>query len=87
MNIDEVVRYTSQAMVLCMLISLPAVAASAIVGLGVAFFQAVTSLQDQSIAYAVKLLVVSAVLAVTAAWSGAQLVSFAKALMGVAFRP
>ena len=87
MNIDEVVRYTSQAMVLCLLISLPSVAASALIGLVVAFFQAVTSLQDQSIAYAVKLLVVGAVLALTAAWSGAQLVSFSRALIDVAFKP
>ena len=87
MNIDEVVRYTSQAMVLCLLISMPAVAASALIGLVVAFFQAVTSLQDQSIAYAVKLLVVGAVLALTAAWSGAQLVSFSRALVDVAFKP
>ncbi len=87
MNVDEVVNYTSQALVLCLVISLPAVGASAFIGLAVAFVQAVTSLQDQSIGYAVKLLVVGGALAVSAPWSGAQLVHFSKALMAVAFRP
>lgn len=87
MNIDEVIRYTSQAMMVCLIVSLPSVVASAVIGLGVAFLQAVTSLQDQSIAYAVKLLGVGAVLAATAVWSGSQLVSFSRALFEASFRP
>ena len=86
MNPDDIVRFTSQAMLVCLLVSLPAIVASAAIGLGVAFVQAVTSLQDASIAHAIKLLVVSAVIAVTAGWSGGQMVTFSHALMQAAFR-
>jgi type III secretion protein S len=83
---DDIIRFTSQAMLVCLLVSLPAIAASAVIGLAVAFFQAITSLQDASISHAIKLLVVSAVIAVTASWSGAQMVQFSQALLQAAFR-
>lgn len=86
MDADDIVRFTSQAMLVCLLVSLPAIAASAAIGLLVAFGQAVTSLQDASIAHAIKLLVVSAVIAVTAGWSGTQMVVFSHALLQAAFR-
>lgn len=87
MESDEIIRFTSQAMLVCLLVSLPAIVASAAIGLAVSFFQAVTSLQDASISHAIKLLVVSAVIAVTASWSGAQMVNFSQALLQAAFRP
>ncbi len=86
MESDDIIRFTSQAMLVCLLVSLPAIAASAVIGLAVAFFQAITSLQDASISHAIKLLVVSAVIAVTASWSGAQMVQFSQALLQAAFR-
>lgn len=86
MESDEIIRFTSQAMLVCLLVSLPAIVASAAIGLAVSFFQAVTSLQDASISHAIKLLVVSAVIAVTASWSGAQMVNFSQALLQAAFR-
>ncbi len=85
MNADDIVRFTSQAMVVCLMVSLPAIASSAIIGLVVAFFQAVTSLQDASIAHGIKLFSVSAVIAFTAPWAGAQMVVFAESLFAAAF--
>ncbi|MBP7565030.1 MAG: type III secretion system export apparatus subunit SctS [Burkholderiaceae bacterium] len=87
MNADDIVRFTSQAMVVCLLVSLPAIGSSALIGLVVAFFQAVTSLQDASIAHGIKLLVVSAVIAITAPWAGGQLLVFSQSLLQAAFRP
>ncbi|WP_195812359.1 type III secretion system export apparatus subunit SctS [Xylophilus rhododendri] len=86
MDSDDVIRFTSQAMLVCLLVSLPAIVSSALIGLLVAFLQAVTSLQDASISHGIKLLVVSAVIAVTASWSGAQMVDFSQALLQAAFR-
>lgn len=86
MTPDDIVRYTSQALLTCMLISLPAVACSAVVGMVVAFFQAITSLQDASIAYAIKLLSVSVAIVISAPWAGAQLLHFSASLLQVAFR-
>ena len=85
MNADDLVRFASQALMVCMLASLPTVVASAAVGLLVAFIQAVMSLQDQSISYGIKLLAVSAVLVLTAGWSGAQVLNFAQSLITAAF--
>ena len=87
MDSDDIIRFTLQAMLVCLLVSLPAIVSSAVIGLAVAFFQAVTSLQDASISHAIKLLLVSAVIAVTASWSGALMVTFSQALLQAAFHP
>ena len=55
MSYDTVIQLTSEALMLCLLLSLPAVAVSAIVGLLVSLVQAVTSLQDAAISQGVKL--------------------------------
>lgn len=86
MNPDELVHYAAQALTVCLLVSAPAVVSSAVSGLMVAFVQAITSLQDQSIAYGIKLLVVSVVLVVSAEWAGTQLLMFSKTLFTVAFK-
>jgi type III secretion protein S len=86
MNPDELVHYASQSLLVCLLVSAPAVVSSAVTGLMVAFVQAITSLQDQSIAYGIKLLVVSAVLVVSAEWAGTQVLMFSKNLFTVAFK-
>jgi len=86
MNANELALFASQALIVCLLISAPAVIASAVIGLVVAFIQAITSVQDQSIAYGIKLLVVSIVLVISAEWAGTKLVLFAKDLLRVAFK-
>lgn len=85
MDSDELVRYAAQALIVCLLVSAPAVLSSAVTGLLVAFVQAITSLQDQSISYGIKLLVVSVVLVFSAEWAGTQLLMFSKTLFTVAF--
>jgi type III secretion protein S len=86
MSPDDLVHYASQALIVCLLVSAPAVVSSAVTGLLVAFVQAITSLQDQSIAYGIKLMVVSLVLVLSAEWAGAQLLMFSKTLFTVAFQ-
>lgn len=87
MNTDDIVRYTSQALLVSLLVSLPAVLSSALIGLLVAFVQAITSLQDASIGHGIKLLAVSAIVIFTAQWSGSQLFVFSQTLWQVAFQP
>ena len=65
MNYDVVVQLTSEALMMCVLLSLPAVVVSALIGLIVSFFQAITSLQDSSISQGIKLLAVTGVVVVT----------------------
>ncbi len=86
MNPDELMRYASQALIVSLIVSAPAVVSSTVTGLLVAFVQAITSLQDQSIEYGIKLMVVSVVLVVSAEWAGMQLLNFSKTLFVVAFQ-
>lgn len=85
MNLDTIIRLTSQGLLTCLYVSLPVVAVSAGVGLLVSFLQAVTSMQDSSISYGVKLVAVTITIVILARWGGAQVESFAEAVMNAAF--
>lgn len=86
MTYDVVVQLTSEALMMCVLLSLPAVAVSAVIGLLVSFFQAITSLQDSSISQGIKLLAVTGVVVVTAPWAGATLMKFSENLFTAVFQ-
>ncbi|MBB3193674.1 type III secretion system export apparatus subunit SctS [Roseateles terrae] len=86
MNYDVVVQLTSEALLMCVLLSLPAVVVSAVIGLLVSFFQAITSLQDSSIAQGIKLLAVTGVVVVTAPWAGSTLMKFSENLFTAIFQ-
>ncbi|XHO07049.1 hypothetical protein ACEQUB_p00295 (plasmid) [Ralstonia syzygii] len=68
MDYDNITRLTSTALLLCLLVSLPAVGVAAIAGLLISFLQAITSLQDSSISHGLKLIIVSLVIVVAAPW-------------------
>ena len=70
---------------MCLMLSLPAVAVSAIVGLLISFVQAITSLQDSSISQGIKLLAVTVVVAICAPWAGSTLLRFSENLLAAMF--
>jgi len=76
----EVLELTKQALWLVLLLSGPPIAAAAVMGLVVAFLQAATQLQEQTLAYAVKFVVIIVTLFVTAALIGGTLYTFAERL-------
>ena len=78
MESDNIVQLASHALVMCLLVSLPAVAVAAVVGLLVSFGQAITSLQDQSISQGAKLIAVTVTLLVAAPWGAAIVLNFAR---------
>jgi type III secretion protein S len=80
MQYDTLIRMTSQALLLCLILALPAVLVSAVVGLLVSFVQAVTSLQDSSISQGIKLLAVGVVVFISAPWAGATLMQFSESI-------
>jgi type III secretion protein S len=86
MQHDNVIQLTSQALMMCLVLSLPAVVVSAVVGLLISFVQAVTSLQDSSISQGIKLLAVTVVVALAAPWAGATMLRFTENLLGAMFR-
>ncbi len=68
---------TREALYLVLIASGLPVVISLIVGLVIAVFQAATQLQEQTLSFAPKLVVVFGVLAVAGPWIGHQLVAFA----------
>lgn len=85
MEYDAITHLTTQALILCLMVSLPPVAVAAATGLLIAFIQAVTSLQDSSISQSVKLVVVTVVIVIAAPWGAAAIQNFARTLVQVMF--
>ncbi len=77
MELTTLATYVKQALLLVLWLSLPAVLVACVVGLGVAFLQAVTQVQDQTISFGIKLLAVIVAIVLTSPWLGAQLMNFA----------
>jgi type III secretion protein S len=86
MEYENIVRLTSEALLLCLMVSMPVVFVSAIVGLLVSFLQAITSLQDQSISQGAKMIVVTIVIVVAAPWGASIVFRFAETVMKVAMQ-
>jgi type III secretion HrpO family protein len=72
--------YSYQTLVLVAMLTLPAVITAATVGLLVGFLQAITQVNDASIAQAAKLVATIVVLLITVRWMGHELVTFTSQL-------
>ncbi|MCM5681486.1 type III secretion system export apparatus subunit SctS [Schlegelella sp. S2-27] len=86
MSYENVLQLTSEALLMCVVLSLPAVLVSALVGLLVSFFQAITSLQDSSISQGIKLLAVTVVVFIAAPWAGMTLLRFSENILVAIFQ-
>ncbi|MGH8778303.1 type III secretion system export apparatus subunit SctS [Paraburkholderia sp.] len=84
METDTLVRITTEGLLLCLSISLPVVIVSALSGLAISFLQAITSMQDQSISYAVKLVAVVATVLIMGTWGAAAVLRFANEIIVLA---
>ena len=73
MDSTVVIDACYRALTLVLLLSLPAVLTSAIVGLGTAIVQAVTQIQDQGVSQAAKLIAVMLVLALSSKWIATEI--------------
>lgn len=62
-----------QAMVLVVMLSAPPLVVAVIVGVLISLLQAVMQLQDQTLPFAIKLVAVGLVLAMTGRWIGVEL--------------
>jgi type III secretion protein S len=77
MELETLTTYVKQALVLVLWLSLPVVLVTAVLGVAVAFLQAITQVQDQTVSFALKLLAAILTIAVTSAWLGGELFNFA----------
>lgn len=77
MTPENIIDLARTAMFLTLLLSAPIVITAAVIGLIVGFLQAVTSIQDQSIGIAIKLLVIGLLLVVLSNWIGSEIAVYA----------
>ena len=80
MNQDTVVSLATQAMKLALEIGGPMMLVGLVVGLVVSIFQAVTSIQEQSLSFIPKIVALAAILVILGPWMLDQLVTYAQNL-------
>jgi flagellar biosynthesis protein FliQ len=74
---DTVVNLATQAMTLALEIGGPLLLVGLVVGLTVSLFQAVTSIQEQTLSFIPKIVVLALVIVVLGPWMLGQLVNYA----------
>jgi flagellar biosynthetic protein FliQ len=80
MNQDTVVNLATQGMMLALKIAGPILLLGLVVGLLVSIFQAVTSIQEQSLSFIPKIAGVAAIIVLLGPWMLDQLVSYTQQL-------
>jgi type III secretion protein S len=83
MTSATVLELTYRALQLTLMLILPVTVVSVLTGLIVAFLEAITQIQDQSIGTSVKLIAVLLTLVVTVHWMGSATLEFARMLFGL----
>ena len=78
---DIVLRVIREGLLLVIILSAPPLLASLILGLFIGVFQAATQIQDQTVSFVPKLLVVIVVLVALGPLLGAQLLRFTQTVM------
>jgi flagellar biosynthetic protein FliQ len=76
MNQDTVINLATQAMTLALKVAGPLLLVGLVIGLVVSIFQAVTSIQEQSLSFIPKIAGVAAVIVILGPWMLGQLVSY-----------
>ena len=86
MSPPDLIGFASQAMLLVLYLSLPAVVTATLIGLIVGLLQALTQIQEQTIAFGAKLIGVMIVMILTADWMGGQLMRYYENIFQTIFR-
>ncbi len=76
MDTAELVNFMIKALYLTLWLSLPPIIVASVVGTLFSLFQALTQIQEQTLSFAVKLIAVMAMLALTARWIGGELYNY-----------
>ncbi|GIV59797.1 flagellar biosynthesis protein FliQ [Rhodocaloribacter litoris] len=76
MNTDVALYWAQEAMRLALMLTLPLLGAALLVGLVVSLLQAVTSIQEMTLSYVPKMLIVGFILLFLAPWMVQMLIDF-----------
>ncbi len=83
MEIDQVVAVLHELLLLTLLLVAPTVATSLVVGLAISILQTVTSIQEQTLSFAPRIVAVTVVGGLTLTWSLNLLISFTQRLFAL----
>ncbi len=81
MNVDIVVSLVAKGLELALIISAPTLIAGLVVGLLVSIFQAVTQIQEMTLSFIPKIIVMVAIIGVTFPWMLSTLIEYTMALL------
>jgi flagellar biosynthetic protein FliQ len=84
MSTEQVIRMTQELFLVSLLVALPALVVSLAVGLVVSIFQTVTSIQDQTLSYVPRIILVGLAIVATLGFSLQQGVAFARRMIAYA---
>lgn len=76
MDESQLIAMTAQAMHLVLILSLPTIVTAAAVGTLIALIQALTQVQEQTLAFVIKLISVIGMMFLTGHWFGSQIYSY-----------
>lgn len=81
MNVDIVVSLVAKGLELALIISAPTLIAGLVVGLLVSIFQAVTQIQEMTLSFIPKIIVMVVIIGVTFPWMLSTLIEYTMALL------
>lgn len=81
MTSADIARFTTDALVLTLVLSGPPILVATVVGVLVSLLQAITQIQEQTLSFAIKLICVSVVLVATAGWMGGELYRYTQRVL------
>lgn len=84
MGTAEVVQICRELVITTMMVAAPAVLVSLLVGLVISVLQTITSVQEQTLTFAPRLVAVGAVFVVTLPWTLRLVVDFSKRMIALA---
>ncbi len=82
MAFEDLIRLGQEAIVLAVMLSLPAAGTALLVGLVTSALQSATNVHDPAVSHLPRLIVVALVIAFSASWMGSQVLAFAERAWG-----
>ena len=79
---DFIIQITNEAILITIVVSMPAILLSLIIGVAVAIFSATTQIQEQTLSFVPKMIAVFAIMAATGPWIGSTMIRFASRCLG-----
>ena len=82
MNIDQAIEVVRESLTLMLLLSSPILIAGLVIGLVVSILQAVTQIQDQTLSFVPKIVVMGIVTILVTPWIATLIIEFSRQMFG-----